>query len=349
MKIFKPDIFSQTKPIWKPCKLSNFPELKSLVDSNFKIIDKKKISLFYSGSLEINSKNFCLSIGENEKYLIKKWPQSFNHIEILNLIEIVNFLYSEKCSVAKPLKFGNKEYLIKKKSNLWTLNEFVEGEYFSGASSQLDNMPQIICDFTHKLNKLNGEIKPKNGPDYDPLYLINTFKKLKQNKNKIKSIFGDKYSILISNSMDVIEYSINEINKVKINPGPVQAVHYDLHPHNLLFRGDQISGIIDYDSIQYMPIGYAIAFSSLKLCRQYLALNEYDDPKKIGEKFKRQIHNKLLLDKKWIDFFYELSITEILRRISIIINLNFEKKTIWNSILPVQIGHLLEANSLFKN
>jgi thiamine kinase-like enzyme len=149
--------------------------------------------------------------------------------------------------------------------------------------------------------------------------------------------------------MDIIEYSINEVNKFKIDSGPVQAIHYDLHPHNLLFRGDQISAIIDYDSILYMPIGYAIAFSSLKLCRQHLALYKQNDSKKIGEKFKQQIHNNLLINTNWIDFFYELSLSEVLRRISIIINLNFQKKTIWNNVLPVQIAHLKEAELLFKN
>ena len=85
-----------------------------------------------------------------------------------------------KCPIAKPLKFNNKEYLIKKKElHYWTINEFIEGEYFSGTASQLDNMPKIICDFTHKLNKLNEKIKPKRGPDYNPFYLINTFKKIK--------------------------------------------------------------------------------------------------------------------------------------------------------------------------
>lgn len=349
MGIFEPDIFSKTSPIWNLTKLNKFPELESVIHTNFKILDGREISLYYSGALEINSKNFCISIGENEKFLLKKWSENITNTEVLNLVEIVNYLYSEKCPIAKPLKFNNEEYLIKKKSHYWTISEFIEGEYFSGTASQLDNMPKIICDLTHKLNKLSKKIKPKRGPDYNPFYLINTFKKLKQNKNKIQSIFGDKYSILISNSMDIIEYSINEVNKFKIDSGPVQAIHYDLHPHNLLFRGDQISAIIDYDSILYMPIGYAIAFSSLKLCRQHLALNKQKDSKKIGEKFKQQIHNNLLINTNWIDFFYELSLSEVLRRISIIINLNFQKKTIWNKVLPIQIAHLKEVELLFKN
>ena len=166
-------------------------------------------------------------------------------------------------------------------------------------------MPKIICDFTHKLNKLNEKIKPKRGPDYNPFYLINTFKKLKQNKNKIQSIFGDKYSILISSSMDIIEYFINEVNKSKIDSGPIQAIHYDLHPHNLLFRGDRISAIIDYDSILYMPIGYAIAFSSLKLCRQHLVLNKPKDSKKIGEKF-MLVKTDLVVDNEEVSINYLL-------------------------------------------
>ena len=349
MEIFKPDVFSKIKPIWKPCKLSSSPELKSLIYSNFKIVDKKKISLFYSGSLEINSKNFCISEGENKKYLLKKWPQNINRFEILNIIDLVNFLYNEKCPVAKPLKFGNKEYLIKIKSRLWTINEFIEGEYFSGNGSQLDSMPKIISDLTQKLNKLNKKIKPKKGPNYNSFYLRDTFKRLKQNKNKTEKIFGNKHSFLMSNSIDKIEYYISETNKHKINSGPTQAIHYDLHPHNLLFKGNKISGIIDYDSIVFMPIGYAIAFSSLKLCRQYLTFNKNDNPKEIGDKFKQKLQDNLQINKNWIDFFYELSLSEVLRRICVIINLNFEKKRIWNDVLPVQLRHLDEVELLFKN
>ena len=29
--------------------------------------------------------------------------------------------------------------------------------------------------------------------------------------------------------MDIIEYFINEVNKSKIDSGPIQAIHYDLH------------------------------------------------------------------------------------------------------------------------
>ena len=166
MGIFEPDIFSKTKPIWNPTELNKFPELESVIRTNFKILEGRKISLYYSGALEINSKNFCISIGESEKFLLKKWSENINKTEILNLVEIVNHLYYEKCPIAKPLKFNNKEYLIKKKLHYWTINEFIEGEYFSGTASQLDNMPKIICDFTHKLNKLNEKLEGKTLEDF---------------------------------------------------------------------------------------------------------------------------------------------------------------------------------------
>ena len=48
MGIFEPDIFSKTKPIWNPTELNKFPELESVIRTNFKILEGRKISLYYS-------------------------------------------------------------------------------------------------------------------------------------------------------------------------------------------------------------------------------------------------------------------------------------------------------------
>ena len=172
---------------------------------------------------------------------------------------------------------------------------------------------------------------------------------MKRHRKAWNQIFGIELSQLINDSFGTIVMVMKKLANFDFKGGPILPNHIDIHPHNLLYMKDELKAIIDYDSIKLTPVGYGIAFSSMKLCRQSIAENPELCPKKTGYLFKEKLRNNLNIQKSWMDNFLNLSLVEIMRRICIIINLNIDKQnTDWNRVLPIQLSHLKEAQILFE-
>ena len=125
-------------------------------------------------------------------------------------------------------------------------------------------------------------------------------------------------------------------------------VHFDLHPHNILFKNSKLCAFLDYDSIKTMSLSHALSFSALKLCRQAVCISSSQYPKKLSAIFIQELSQNLKGDKSWLDNIYVLAISEVLRRISIIFDLSFKNQKQWNKVLHIQVNHLLEAKLLFN-
>lgn len=346
--MFKSDIFSESTPKWFEIdqeKKDEFSFLnKALFGNNF----SGNLKIYYSGALEINSKNFKVVQG-NSTFLLKKLNNNFIPSTLLNTMKIVEFLNEKGAQVTKPIKFKNKSYFFNKDFSSYTISKFIEGNYFSGNQNQLKSAPKLIANFTNALSKLPKEIYPLMGPNYDYTHLKLTIEKIKRHKKVWNQIFGIKLSKLITDSSDTIDMVMEKLDDFDFKGGPILPNHYDIHPHNLLYINDELKAIIDYDSVKLSPVGYGIAFSAMKLCRQSIVENPELCPKKTGYIFKEKLQNNLNIEKYWMDNFLNLALVEIMRRICIIINLNLDKKNkIWNKVLPIQLSHLKEAQILFE-
>ncbi len=346
--MFKSDIFSEPTPKWFQIDQEKKDEFSFLASALFGNNFSGNFKIYYSGALEINSKNFKVVQG-NSIFLLKKLNNHFIPSTILNTIKIIKFLYDKGVQVSRPIKFKNKSYFFKQDFSSYTINEFIEGDYFLGTKNQLESAPQLIANFVNELSKLPKDVYPLNGPNYEYTHLKSTIEKIKRHKKVWSKIFGTELSELITDSFGTIEMVMEKLTDFDFKGGPVLPNHYDIHPHNLLYMGDELKAVIDYDSIKLSPIGYGIAFSAMKLCRQSIAENPDLCPKSTGHIFKEKLLNNLNIEKSWMSNFLNLALVEIMRRICIIINLNLDKQnTDWNKVLPIQLLHLKEAQILFE-
>ncbi len=99
-----------------------------------------------------------------------------------------------------------------------------------------------------------------------------------------------------------------------------------------------------------MPIGYTLSYGLIKLLRQYF----------IKEKIRKNYHffaksyiekiNFQLGTKFNNEIFYDLAVSEVLRRILIIIKKNIlQKDKSFNHIMTILLNNLLECKFIFKN
>ena len=125
--------------------------------------------------------------------------------------------------------------------------------------------------------------------------------------------------------------------------------HTDIHPHNLLMKGDKVTSILDFSSFMYGSINSSISYGLFKLARQKLVFegginyNIFNDIDKVIKLLKKE---ELLTTNEDFLFFSQM---EIIRRLILILdlNLNQENKE-WNEILPIQINSLNESEYIFQ-
>lgn len=345
--MFKPDLFSKSIPNWKEINIHQFKNHELLIREVFGDTPLSQIKIQSSGALEINSSNFLISKG-NKTVLIKRWSNQTSIREIDTIINILLFLDKEGVLIAKPLKFRNHNYILKIVSGIYTLNEYIDGEYFSGEKEQLKNAAYSIAQLSNVLLKLPLNQYPKSGPNCDYHKIKAIIDKTEKNRNHWDILFGMKNAKILRSFWGNIEKSLDEMNNFDQNYSKKHPIHFDLHPHNILFKNNKLCAFLDYDSIKTMNVGQALSFSALKLCRQSVCISSPQYPKKLSAIFIQELSQNLEGDKSWLDNIYFLAISEVLRRISIIFDLNFKNQKQWNKVLHIQVNHLLEAKLLFN-
>lgn len=348
MKVFSPDHFSNSKPFWETLHSEKCKKLHPIITAFLDNVNFKNLKIEFSGGLEINSKNFKV-IDKNSIYLFKKWDSIADVDAIKRTVEINIYLLKKGVKVAEPVQISNmNNYILDLEKESWTCSSFIEGEYFVGSKKQFIKAPLILANICNELINLPCKIHPKSSLVHDKILIENIVIRMFEQKKNWVNIFGPKLSQILDRSWGIIEKALSEIKKYEISPTKLYPMHCDLHPHNILFQNEKLKAIIDYDSIKKTNVGTALAYSSLKLCKQFIVNSGFKNPGGIGLEFKEKLYNFLEMDLGNKNSFYFLALIETLRRISVIFDFNFYQNRKWNMILPLLIGHIKEAEILFK-
>lgn len=346
--LFSPDIFSSAWPEWTKGSFNSFSGLKTLVDYLPAGFNSNQLLIEYSGGLEINSSNFKVSL-KGESLLLKRWSKSAKKDQVERVLLTMDWLANSEIPVPRPIKFGDGSFLLQHEGYFWSCYPFVDGEYFSGKGSQITSVALITAKLTNALSKLPPELIPDKGPvhltDEDDRIII----EIEGLQSKWEVFFGTEYAKHLEDSWELLTLNWHRIRKMGANPGPEMAVHFDLHPHNMIFNDSQATAVLDFESCKVMPVGYALAFAGLKQCRQTIAFHgDASLARETGRIYLNILSSELEIYKPLVNNFCDLALAEIIRRICIIFRLNISGNKEWNRVLPVQLAHLYEAKALFE-
>lgn len=346
--LFSPDIFSVKKPKWHSVE----PDTKLLLVETLKFFPPDKAGLidepYQSGAFGINSNNFKLKC-HDESYLLKRWPLDANVSSLNNSLHIMAWLSQQGLPVPKPVVIDGGRPLLQMKSGYWSLFPFIEGSYFSGVENELLNFIKTFAQLHKALGKLPASIYPEPGPNVLQQQDKDILKKTATLSSNWNACFGEELSDLLAEYWPLISSEYDEVSNALPKFFFSQPVHYDLHPHNLIIKDQKIAAVLDFESCNILPIGQALGFASLKQCRQTVSLqSESINPTKLGDEFKNNLIDIYPEAKEILPRLGDFAVSEVLRRICLILRLNLEKsQSIWNDVLPIQLFHLKEARQLF--
>ena len=346
--VFDIDFFSNNVPVWTP--ISGVEALLSFLRGAFlDSYDFSNVRIHHSGAYEINSSNFKINL-TGETFLLKRWSPKSDYNTIEKTVELMAWIAGEQLPVPSPLKFKNDRFIATWDGYLWSYFPFIEGKYFMGSLGELNEAAIITGRLTQHLSKIPQSIHPDDGPQHlteqDDLII----QRMNGSRKSWRRIFGQDDAQLLDDKWDELRNDWVRLKSSRLQAGPVAPVHFDLHPHNLLVDGSRITGVLDFESCKQMPIGYALAFSALKQCRQAVVYSQgQKQPELIGRSYVKTLSEAIKGIEPCFPCFADLALAEVLRRLCIIFRLNLdENNNVWNKVLPIQLNHLAEAKILFN-
>ncbi len=337
---FKKDFFSNSKIKFKRKKKNKFI---------IKIIEKlglnKQFDFYNIISKNPNSEIYKLSFLDKKLILkVEKITKTKNIIKIFDILK----KHKLDCKIHKPIFFKKgKNYLIYKKKII-TLYPYLDGTLFSGNKKQFNSTVNEIINTFYVFSKIKLD-NNLNNLRYFNKNENKIIKNIIKNEKKIELLFKNQKNFTFSKYTDLILSEWKRLKKKKIYSGKKQLVHFDIHPHNLLMKKNKVAGILDLSSLKNMPVGYALSYSFLKILRQHLSNYKIKkNYKLLVNNFIKKINKKLKL-KFNKEIIHDLAMTEILRRILIILKRNiYSNDHTLNHIMPVLINNVIECRILFN-
>lgn len=346
--LFQPDLFSASLPEWSQLDSEGEHALDEVLTHLPDPFKRLQCSPEQSGSMGINSTNFRLKTADGD-FVLKRWSDYADYQDVRHALGIMNWLASHQLPVPAPLKIQQDSFTLSIDSGTWSLFPFVEGAYFSGAGEELPAAAEITGRLTEKLALLPAYCTPNIGPTHLALADGEIFRRIKEMSSRWDTLFGSENAALLDLSFPLLMVEWERLNSTKLMGGRIQAIHLDMHPHNLIVEADQVVGVLDFESCKKMPLGFALGFAALKQCRQTLALGESSlDPGFVGSLYKKHLLQACPSANEIVAHIGDLAVAETLRRICIIFRYVLEKREEnWSRVFGIQIGHLSEARILF--
>jgi Ser/Thr protein kinase RdoA (MazF antagonist) len=301
-----------------------------------------------SDALGINSNNFRLNTARGA-FVLKRWSDQAAPRDVQNTLAIMAWLAARQLPVPAPVELQPGGFTLSIGSGMWSLFPFVEGAYFSGAGDELSAAADATGRLMETLPLLPASSLPTEGPAQMTAVDGELLRRVKDVSRTWEALLGTEHAELLASSWPVLMAEWDKLSAATVIGGRTQAAHFDLHPHNLLVSGGKVAAVLDFEACKVMPVGFALGFAALKQCRQTMALRQLPgDPRSVGSLYADHLLRTCPGARELVTHLGDLAVSEVLRRICIILRLNLENgEKKWNKVLAVQLGHLGEARALF--
>jgi len=220
----------------------------------------KILSIENMKAREINTKNFIIKVlksGAERCFILKEYQNLKDEKRLKEVLKLLLHCKENGLKVPGVVKTcNNSEYFIHE-TKLYSCFEFINGKPYNGSLPQLKEAAKALA-IMHKIFLKYGKklVKP-NKEMYEFLNAI----EMKKIENNLRC--KTEFEMKVYRNFPYIKQKIQTI-KNWISNGlnvPKQVVHNDYHASNVIFKGDKLVGILDFDSVGISERVRDVAFS----------------------------------------------------------------------------------------
>lgn len=161
---------------------------------------------------------------------------------------------------------GSWSHLVEGKT--WVRYAYIPGCYYTGGAAQLKSASIGFSRLSKAFADLRDQSCNEHGLELGFLDKLIEFCTDESDQNIDPSV--ENAAVFLDNRQYLKEAVYSVINGKEILRGNVKLMHTDYHPHNLLFSGEKLACILDFEDVKPHSMLAANGFAALKLIRQSL-------------------------------------------------------------------------------
>lgn len=290
MKFFQPDNFSSAAIKFAKLNKNNRFSFCGILDLYFKRYSILSIEQLVG--TEINSNNYKVRIlvgGRQKTFLLRKFLFLQGKKNIDFYLHLMMLFKKRGIMVSEPVKSLNDHLSVKSENNYYAFFSFIKGTHFLpsrdgylAVAKEVGNLHKVLGSLDQKYISKIKKMSQSNVNIYYNRIKTYDIKDLERIEKKIKKIKYQSAVIkTVKQELPFLKNTIQEISKYssQIKKLPKSIIHSDLHPHNLLMYNQQVSAILDFDSIRESERARDVAAAIYRLGRQFLINTHYTEEK----------------------------------------------------------------------
>jgi len=168
--------------------------------------------------------------------------------------------------------------MLQWKGNIYELFEYIKGTSYDNSIEGTADAGKTLAIFHKLLVDYQPEYEPPTGSYHAARSVAASFEAIPKTLSKVDPEITRDQIDRIHDVNRFLQTSYNEaamrVNELGLSDWPMQIVHSDWHPGNMLFRGPRVVAVIDYDSARPQQRVADIANGAL----QFSILGGGDDP-----------------------------------------------------------------------
>ena len=163
----------------------------------------------------------------------------------------------------------DKSYRVSANGQIICLHEFIDGEHYDGSLIELKEEAKQLALLHRTLQRL---------PDQKTLQ-DHLMPKFPHDKQTLAQLIGrvranpvlDDFDEYVLKTLTIVEASSQGIDQSALRDLPSQVIHYDIHPHNLLFdpKTNQLLAFIDFDTMCFSSRIMDVALAMHRAARTF--------------------------------------------------------------------------------
>jgi homoserine kinase type II len=186
------------------------------------------------------------------KFLLKRRPKGKDDPERVAFAhELQRFLASKSFPLPHlvDLRDGSSS-VLRIGDSIYELFEFIDGQPYRGGLPATHESGKTLALYHKLLCDFRSESKRPQGQYHDSEDVRDSFAALPDIVRKSRSARGHEPELddLLKDLQDAYQEAAEAVNDMGMPQWPLEFAHADWHPGNMLFVGDRVVAVLDYDS-----------------------------------------------------------------------------------------------------